>query len=149
MILAILVPSMIVTPFKWMSLLYLLDLRTSSDMDFNIKKSVHLSFKCKLLILCPIIYSNACIPHTTSHKDLSFIISKEETPCTKPLLFVLTKCRGYYVIHYFLAIQLLRRLVCMYHWSNHSYFSPNMVSMKEVDIEYCMSPVSCHQVHSE
>ena len=100
-----------------------------SDMDFNTKKSVHLPFKRKWDTTYTT--SNACIPHTDSHKDLGLILPEDLSwdRHYKTIIAVLTKCWGYYIVYYFPAIQLLRWLVCMCHWSDHNYFIvPNMAS---------------------
>ena len=46
-----------------------------NDLDFNLKKVVHLSFKCKLDTTYTI--SDTSIPHCDSHKDLGLILSAD------------------------------------------------------------------------
>ena len=46
-----------------------------SDFDFNLKKFVHLSFKCKLDTSYTI--SDTSIPHCDSHKDLELVLSAD------------------------------------------------------------------------
>ena len=46
-----------------------------SDLDFNLKKFVHLSFKSKLDTTYTI--SDTRIPHSDSHKDLGLILSED------------------------------------------------------------------------
>ena len=64
-----------------------------SDLDINLKKFVHLSFKCKLDTSYTI--SDMNIPHHDSHKDLGLILSADLNwdivSIIKPLLHMLTK----------------------------------------------------------
>ena len=46
-----------------------------SDLNFNLKKFIHLSFKSKLDTTYTI--SNICIPRSDSHKDLGIVLSEE------------------------------------------------------------------------
>ena len=46
-----------------------------SDLNFNLKKFVHLSFKSKFNTTCNM--SDACIPCMDSHKDLGIILSED------------------------------------------------------------------------
>jgi len=67
---------LITMPFRRMLLLYLLVPGTqSSDLNFNINKFVHLSFKCKLDITYAMY--DTCILRTNSHKDLGLILSED------------------------------------------------------------------------
>ena len=45
------------------------------DLDFSLKKFIHLSFKCKLDTTYSM--SNSIIPHADSHKDIGLILSED------------------------------------------------------------------------
>ena len=62
------------------------------DLDFSLKKFIHLSFKCKLDTSYSM--SNSIIPHVNSHKDLGLTLSEDLNwdKITKTSLLVHTKC---------------------------------------------------------
>ena len=70
----ILVLCLTIVPCKKTSLHYSTWSR-DSDLDFNLKKFVHLSFKSKLDTTYTI--SDTRIPHSDSHKDLGLILSED------------------------------------------------------------------------
>ena len=124
-----------------------------SDMDFNFKKFIHLSFKSKLDTIYTI--SDTCIPRSDSHKDLGIILSvdlswdkhyKTITSRAYKLLGLirrtLSSCHSTTTMtRLYVSLVHSQLFYCTQVWRPHL--------MRDTYLEYRMSTAPCHQVHTQ